>query len=123
MGVVASYGHSRAAAEAASLNGQRSFVDRQVSELQDALAEYVLVLADSADCTHWAPDRPIFQARLAQAARMFAALRGPQPIEALKTLVASERHGYGWGYLSDDAGQRAEQAFDRFALVVEKSAV
>ena len=98
-------------------------MDRQVSELQDALAEYVHVLADSADRTHWAPDQPIFQSHLAQAARMFAALRGPQPIEGLKTLVASERHNYGWGYLSDEAGQRAEQAFHKFALEVEKSAV
>ena len=52
---------------------------------------------------------------------MFSALRRDQPVMALKVLVAGERHGYGWGYLSDEAGQRAEEAFHKFALLVENS--
>lgn len=51
---------------------------------------------------------------------MFAALRGSNPLEAVKAMVAAERHGYGWSFLSDEAGERAEAAFNQFALLVER---
>jgi hypothetical protein len=73
-------------------------VNSNTSDLEASLAAYIQVLTDSANHTHWAPDRPVFQSHLAQAARMFAALRGDRPIEALMAIVAEERHNYGWGY-------------------------
>ena len=94
-------------------------MDKNIGDLEDALAKCIQVLSNASERTHRAEDRPWYQAHLAAAAQMFAALRGEQPIQALRTLVAAERHGYGWGYLSDEVGSQAEQAFDRFASLVE----
>ena len=88
-------------------------------DLEDALATYLQVLSESAAQTHRAEDRPRYQSHLAHGARMFAALRGKTPVESIKAIVAAERHSYGWSHLSDDAGKRAEAAFNHFASLVE----
>lgn len=59
-------------------------------------------------------------AHLAAAAQMFvAAYQGPGS-EVLQKLVADEQRAYGWSHLADDAGARAERAFDEFAAFVER---
>lgn len=50
-------------------------MDSNTAALEVALATYIQVLADAAERTTYAPDRPRFQSHLAQAAGMFAALR------------------------------------------------
>jgi hypothetical protein len=87
-------------------------------DLSSALARYIGVLAVSADATSHAEDRVIYTKHLADAARMFAELHAGR-ISVLRELVESERHGYGWGYLSGDTGAAAESAFDVFARAVE----
>lgn len=89
-----------------------------MSALFDALAAYVAVLSRSARETHRADDRHIYTQHLAAAARFFLALHAGR-VEELRSLVASERHAYGWDYLSDAEGAAAEKAFDDFAKVVE----
>jgi hypothetical protein len=90
-----------------------------IVELEDALARYVVELSTSAAGTHRAEDRPRYESHLAAAARMFAALRRDSTLKEIKLIVADERRGYGWSYLSDHEGSRAEAAFDSFALLVE----
>ena len=87
--------------------------------LEEALATYVGVLKSSADRTTMANDRHTYEQHLAAAARMLAALHEDLSLVALREQVASERHAYGWGYLSGDAGTSAEKAFDEFAKIVE----
>jgi hypothetical protein len=93
---------------------------KSVPELESALAEYVDELCQSADRTHRAEDRPQYQAHLAEAARMFGALRHERALDELRSIVARERHAYGWSFLSDDEGRRAEAAFAAFATLVEQ---
>ena len=92
-----------------------------MEELETALAEYISVLESSAVNTHRAEDRSRYQQHLADAALMYAALKKHRSLEKLKELVASERHGYGWGYLDGPEGDAAEKAFDVFAKLVEKT--
>jgi hypothetical protein len=92
-----------------------------MSELLDALATYVAVLSHSAQATHRAEDRHVYAQHLAAAARFFLAVHAGR-VEELRSLVASERHAYGWGYLSDAEGAAAEKAFDDFAKFVEAHA-
>ena len=89
-----------------------------MSELLDALAKYVIVLNRSAQETHRAEDRQSYTRHMAAAAELFVAAHAGR-LEELRELVASERHAYGWGYLSYDEGDAAEKAFDEFAKVVE----
>lgn len=89
-----------------------------MNELFDALAKYVEVLYRSAHETHRAEDRHTYTQHLAAAARFFVAAHAGR-LEELRALVASERHTYGWGYLSHAEGAAAEKAFDEFAKVVE----
>jgi len=42
-----------------------------------------------------------------------------QRSEVLKQLVADERRAYGWSYLSDETGARADRAVNEFAAIVE----
>jgi hypothetical protein len=93
----------------------------KTNELKSALAEYVDVLGRSAEQTHRAEDRSPYQQHLAAAALMFAALEKHESIEKLKELVASERHSYGWYFLSGPEGEAAESAFNEFANLVEKT--
>ena len=92
-----------------------------MSKLLDALARYVAVLSHSAHETHRAEDRAIYTQHLATAARFFLAVHSGR-IDELKSLVASERRAYGWGYLSYAEGSAAEKAFDDFAKFVEANA-
>ncbi|HWM41859.1 MAG TPA: hypothetical protein VNP36_05415 [Burkholderiales bacterium] len=89
-----------------------------MSTLLDNLAKYVSALDRSAQGTHRAEDRLTYTQHLAAAARIFAAAHAGRTSE-LQALVASERHAYGWGYLSDAEGSTAEKAFDEFAKTVE----
>ena len=84
-----------------------------------ALAEYITILGKSAADTKWANDRQIYQQHLAEAALMFVVIENDKSIEKLKSLVSSERHSYGWGYLSGPEGSATESAFDKFAKLVE----
>lgn len=90
----------------------------EMNNLYDALAAYVAVLSRSAQQSHRAEDRPVYTRHLAVAAQFFLAVHGGR-IEELRSLVASERHAYGWGYLSNEEGAAAEKAFDDFARIVE----
>jgi hypothetical protein len=90
------------------------------SDLLTALATYIRVLAASAEQTNHANDHPAYARHLASAAEMFAAAYPEIDLEALRKLIARERHGYGWSYLSGDPGSRAETAFHTFATFVEK---
>ena len=89
-----------------------------MGDLLDALSTYVSVLARSARETHRAEDRQTYTRHLAAAAQLFVAIHSGR-IDDLRALVASERHAYGWGYLSDAEGAAAEGAFDEFARRVE----
>lgn len=87
------------------------------TDLLTALANYIQILAEASEQTRRAEDRPRYTEHLAAAARMFvAAQRGS---EALQKLVADERRAYGWSYLADETGARAERAFNEFAAIVE----
>ncbi len=92
------------------------------ADLFAALEGYLSVLCTSADTCRRAEDRPLYEKHLAATARMFLALRRDRSLREIKTLVAAERHGYGWSYLSDESGSRAETAFARFAEIVDRLA-
>lgn len=92
-----------------------------MSDLSTALAEYISTLAASADRASRAEDRPIYTRHLAEAALMFSDLHSGSH-GTLRERIESERHSYGWGYLTGDAGAAAEAAFDAFARLVESEA-
>lgn len=89
--------------------------------IAEALGRYVEILSESADRTHRAEDRQMYQLHLAAAARMFVACMRDETQQRLRVLIAEERRSYGWTYLSDAEGERAERAFDEFARRVENS--
>jgi hypothetical protein len=91
-----------------------------VTDLEAELAKYIEALSESAISTHRAEDRPQYEKHLAEAARMFGALRRDPTLHQLKSIVAQERHNYGSSYLSDEPGSKAEAAFDSFATLVER---
>ena len=92
----------------------------ETEALQDALAEYVGVLAKSADSTTQANDRNLYQLHLAEAARIFAELRAGD-LDAVRERVAGERRGFGWSYLTGPEGEAAERAWHAFASRVEST--
>lgn len=89
-------------------------------DLSAALEGYASVLCTSADTCSRTEDRPLYEKHLAATARMFPALRRDRSLREIKTIVAEERHGYGWPYLSDECGSRAETAFARFAEILDR---
>ncbi len=89
-----------------------------MSELLDALAKYVAVLNRSAQETHRAEDRGTYTQHLAAAAQFFVAAHAGR-VEELRALVASERHAYGWGYLSHAEGSAAENGKNRGKALTE----
>lgn len=91
-----------------------------MKKLLDALATYIGVLAHSAQVTKRAEDRVTYTRHLAAAAQIFVCLHSEQLSEA-KEMVRSQRHGFGWGYLSGEEGAAAEAAFDRFATMIEST--
>ena len=86
--------------------------------LQDALSEYISVLANSADETTRANDRTLYDRHLAEAARMFAFLRVGD-IAGARECVAKERQAFGRAFLAGAQGEAAESAWNRFACLVE----
>ena len=89
-------------------------------ELEDALARYISILTLASKETTHSSDRPRYNLHLAQAAKMFPVIRSKNDLAVLKDLVEQERHNYGWGYLSDGCGERAEAAFTEFVQSVER---
>lgn len=87
-------------------------------KIEDALSMYIAELCESADQTHCAQDRPQYEKHLAAAARMFGAIRRDPTLNELRSIIAGERRSYGWSYLSNSNGQRAEAAFNSFAKCV-----
>jgi len=85
--------------------------DREANAILDALAQYVHILRESAAATSRAEDRATYQSRLAGAAEMFECVRVRKSREELGTLIKREQHAFGWGYLSQEPGARAEAAF------------
>ena len=77
------------------------------------LANYASLLSTSAAQTTRAEDRALYKNHLAAVAEMLGAL-GRGDTAELQRLVESERHSFGWGYLSGDAGSKAEKAFAEF---------
>jgi len=87
--------------------------------LETALAEYIAELCLSADQSRRSEDRSLYQAHLAEAARMFKALRHDVSVSELAAVVERERKTYAWSHLADD-GRRAEAAFENFAALVDR---
>ena len=83
--------------------------------LETELTQYIRTLDASAGACTRAEDRPLYQAHLAEAARMFAALSAPDAHAKLLAIVQSEVQSYGRGFLSGAPGEQAEAAFQRFA--------
>ena len=77
------------------------------------LANYASLLSASAAQTTRSEDRDSYRHHLAAVAEMLGAL-GRSDTSELQRLVESERHSFGWGYLSGDAGSKAEKAFAEF---------
>jgi hypothetical protein len=90
------------------------------TDLEDALAAYIIVLAESAASTHRAEDRPQYEKHLAVAARMYAALRSDATLQTLRALINTEIRAYGWSFLSDDEGRRVEAAWGAFVAEVDR---
>jgi hypothetical protein len=88
-------------------------------DLEAALATYVDVLCRSAERTNRAEDRPRYQSHLAEAARMFKAIKHDRSLAGLQAIVRRERHSFGWSFLSGQEGDQAEAAFNAFATLVE----
>ena len=55
------------------------------------------------------------------AAIMLAEIHLGYPLPKLKERLESEKHTYGWGYLSDEEGKAAEAAFHKLMEIVEKN--
>jgi hypothetical protein len=87
------------------------------TDLLKALAGYIQTLTESSEQTHRAEDRRRYTEHLATAARIFVAVH--QDSDTLRQLVADERRAYGWSYLADETGARAERAFNEFAAIVD----
>jgi hypothetical protein len=87
----------------------------------DALAIYVETLAQSADRTSHAADRPEYTRHLAAAARMFLCLQQGRMTDAAK-LIAEERRSYGVSFLSGEPGAAVAAAFETFAASVDANA-
>ena len=92
-----------------------------MKSLIDSLATYIEVLAHSAQSTNRAEDRATYTRHLAAAATIFADLHSGRLSEASK-IVSSERHSFGWGFLSGPEGAAAEAAFHTFATIIESTA-
>jgi hypothetical protein len=98
-------------AEAPSNNGLKRTKPAQTTELR--------CLTQAAAATTRAEDRPQFQDRLAEAARMFAAAASAPPEwETLRAIVADVERSLGWSYLPGSSGAGAEAAFATVRAVV-----
>ncbi|HSW11036.1 MAG TPA: hypothetical protein VLK32_09055 [Bacillota bacterium] len=94
-------------------------IDRQL--VIQALTEYVRHLEQGAANTTRAELRPQYRDRLAQAARLFAALSDPRPDwEKVRTIVTDEERAIGWSYLPGGNGAEAESAFVRVRKLVRE---
>lgn len=89
-----------------------------VTNLLSALTEYVRVLNGSAESTSRAEDRSKYSSHLAAAALMYMHILTNNR-EGLQSVVSSERHAYGWSYLSETEGAATEKAFATFSTLAE----
>jgi hypothetical protein len=92
-----------------------------MNSIEEALADYILVLDTSYSNCHQAEDRPSYTSHLAAAAVMFASYTKTKSITELKKLVAEERRAYGVSFLAHDEGKKAESAFHKFAVMIESA--
>ena len=90
-----------------------------MNSIEEALADYILTLDTSFNNCHRAEDRPSYTMHLAAGAVMFASYTKTKSIAKLKELVAEEGKGYGRSFLANDEGTKAENAFHKFAVMIE----
>ena len=85
--------------------------DRDI--LMMRLAAYVRCLEQGAASTTRAEDRNQYRDRLAEAARVFAAIAGPEPEwSKVSEIVSDEARAIGWSFLPGSNGEEAEEMFD-----------
>jgi hypothetical protein len=80
-----------------------------VPDIPSAVIAYISVLAQSRDATTLAGDRQAYDRHLAAAARLVALLARDDHAAVAEWLRVEERD-FGWGYLSGEPGEKAEQA-------------
>jgi len=83
------------------------------NDLLAGWAMYVMDLSSSADESTRSEDRQQYTRHLAAAAVIGAKLVARE-YAAARAVLESERRAYGWSYLSDAPGDRAEKAFAKF---------
>jgi hypothetical protein len=94
-------------------------IDRQL--VIQALTDYVRLLEQGAESTTRAELRSQYRDRLAQAARLFAALSEPRPDwEKARAIVADEERAVGWSYLPGGNGEAAESASLRVRKLIRE---
>ena len=85
-----------------------------------AVVAYINVLSASAEATSRAEDRPRYESHLASAARLVALLVGDAPSDDVQQWFRQEDRAFGWGYLSGEAGQAAEEAFEGLKQQIDR---
>lgn len=93
-----------------------------MEEIKSALAGYILVLRDSLARCHRAEDRVKYERHLAAAAVMLAEMQKGSPVAEILKMLEQEKRGYGWDYLSDAEGEKAEAAFAQIVKLLENKA-
>ncbi len=91
--------------------------------LIERLVVYVHALVDASAACRQAAERPLYEARLAGAARMFEALRRDPTCATLLPLLEAEQHALGWSYFSEAGGAEVERTFGEFAAAAKRLAV
>ncbi len=88
--------------------------------LIERLAVYVHALVDASAACRQAAERPLYEARLAGAARMFEALRRDSTSASLLPHLEAEQHALGWSYFSEAGGAEVERTFGEFAAAAKR---
>ncbi len=84
----------------------------------EAAARYVDTLSSSLAATSRAEDRSLYGGHLARAAELFALLVHGADEQRISDWMETERHAFGWAYLSGAAGEAAENAFADLAKAI-----
>jgi hypothetical protein len=79
-------------------------------DIPSAVIDYIRALAESSEATTFAGDRTAYARHLASAARLIVLL-AENDHERVAEWLRLEERDFGWGYLSGEPGERAEQAF------------
>jgi len=91
----------------------------KANDLLSGWAAYVMHLSSSVDESTRSEDRQQYTRHLAAAAVIGANLVARE-YAAARAVLEAERRTYGWGYLSDPPGDRAERAFATFERLLSK---